>query len=117
MIARLWAKLGLKAWNVFALVVVIGLVAGLCVLSRCNGEQGAVISQQRADAKTNVEVKRADTTASEQRVVDEVKLVKQEEELNDAIEATEDADRTRALRGCVILRQQGRDTSRIPGCR
>lgn len=111
------AKLGPRAGETALWLVLALLVAAVLALTYCSGGKDAQIAQQKADAKVDQKVDKADAKAAEQRVEDAVRLEQQEKELDDAVKADHNADRTRALRGCVIMRQQGRDTSKIPACR
>jgi hypothetical protein len=81
------------------------------------GRSGEVIKQQKREIEVQQDLGRANDKAGAQRLDDAMKSTKQEKELTDALNATSDPDRQRALRGCIILRQQGRDTSNIPACR
>ena len=98
-----------------ALLIVVLLSLVYCT-GRKDGKSGEVIEQQEREIETQAELGKANDGAAETRVEDAVEAVKQEKELNDAIKATQNPDRQRALRGCVIMRQQGRDTSGIPAC-
>ncbi len=101
----------------FALVAVVLAFLLLAYCSgRKDGKTGEVVEAQEREIEVQEQVGDANTNAADQRVADTVKAAQQEKELNDAITATESPDRARALRGCVIMRQQGRDTSRIPAC-
>lgn len=106
-----------KWWPVLAAAALFGT---LLTLAYCKGQTAGksseVIKQQDREIKTQQDLGNAETHASETRVQDAVKSEQQKRELNDALKATHDPDRQRALRGCVILRQQGRDTSHIPAC-
>ncbi len=51
------------------------------------------------------------------RTEDAVRAEKQQREIEDAVANSTGPDDVRARRGCVILRQQGRDTSQLPACR
>lgn len=53
---------------------------------------------------------------SDMRVEDAVRAEKQQQEIEDAVANSTGPDDLRARRGCVILRQQGRDTSKIAAC-
>ena len=102
----------------FALVAVVLAFLLLAYCSgRKDGKTGEVVEAQEREIEVQEQVGDANTNAADQRVADTVKAAQQEKELNDAITATESPDRARALRGCVIMRQQGRDTSRIPACK
>lgn len=102
----------------FGGVVLVLLLAALVIyfMGRSDGKQGEVVGQLTRENKVQIRVGDANTKAADTRVKDAVRTEQQTKELSDALKATEDPDRQRALRGCVILRQQGRDTSRIPAC-
>lgn len=107
-----------KWWPVLAAALLFGV---LLTLAYCNGRsagrQGEVIKQQGREIKTQRDLGRANENAADARVKDATTAAQQERELTDALNATKDPDRQRALRGCAILRQQGRDTANIPACR
>lgn len=106
-----------KWWPVLAAAALFGT---LLTLAYCKGQSagksGEVVKQQSREIKTQQDLGKAGENAAAARVDSAVKLEQQKRELNDALEATQDPDRQRALRGCIILRQQGRDTSHIPAC-
>ena len=106
-------KYGPFAAIALAMIVILSLT--YCE-GRKSGKSGEVIEQQQRELDTQEKLGEANTSAADRRVQDSVEAVKQEKELNDAIKATSDPDRQRALRGCVIMRQQGRDTSGIASC-
>lgn len=97
------------------------LGAVLLTLAYCNGRsagrQGEVVKQQGREIETQRDLGRANENAADARVKDATTAAQQERELTDALNTTKDTDRQRALRGCTILRQQGRDTANIPACR
>lgn len=107
-----------------AKAVFFGAIAGILALvlllayctGRGDGKSGEVIGQQKREIQTQQDLGKANENASEQRLKDAAEAATQEKELDDALKATQDPDRQRALRGCVVLREQGRDTSHIPGC-
>jgi len=107
-----------KWWPAIASAV---LLCAFLTLAYCKGQSAGksseVIKQQDREIKTQQDIGKANENASDARVQDAVKAEHQKRELNNALEATQDPDRQRALRGCVILRQQNRDTSHIPACR
>lgn len=108
---------GAKAvfYSGLAIMLVVILTLAYCS-GRQDGKTGEVVKQQEREIEVQRDVGDANTKSADQRVEDAVKAEKQQKELADALKATTDPDRQRALRGCVILRQQGRDTSRIPAC-
>jgi hypothetical protein len=102
----------------FGGIILALLLAALAIylVGRGDGKAGEVIEQQEREIEVQQDVGDANTNAAGTRVEDAVRSERQQKELTDALKATTDPDRQRALRGCVILRQQGRDTSRIPAC-
>jgi len=107
-----------KWWPVIAAAALFG---GLLTLAYCKGEsagsKGEIVKQQEREIETQKDLNQASENAAANRVDDVKRAAQQEKELTDALEATDDPDRQRALRGCIILMQQGRDTSNIPACR
>lgn len=103
--------------------VLAGALLGLSTLTLayCKGQSagrsGEVIKQQNREIETQKDLTKANEKAADQRMSDARKATKQQEELTNALKATNNPDRQRALRGCIILRQQGRDVSDIPACR
>ena len=97
------------------------LLAALLSLTYCKGQEAGksseVIKQQSREIETQKDLTKANEKAADQRMSDAQTAAKQQKELTDALQATTDPDRQRALRGCIILRQQGRDVSNIPACR
>jgi hypothetical protein len=102
----------------FGSIVLAVLLMGvlLYTVGRSDGKRGEVVDQLEREVEVQRGIGTADNVSAESRVRDAVRTEQQKKELSDALEATEDPDRRRALRGCVILRQQGRDTSGIPAC-
>lgn len=108
----------IKFWPYLALAA--GVVAVLSVAyckGQSAGKNGEVVQQQKREIETQRDLNDAGGNAAGARVNDAVKAAQQKQELSDALNATQDPNRQRALRGCAIMRQQGRDTSRIPACR
>lgn len=100
----------------------IALLAGaLLLLSYCtgrsDGKSGEVVKQQEREIQVQQDIGKANENAATGRVEHATRAAQQKEELNHAIKDTNSPDRARALRGCIILRQQGRNTSDIPACR
>ena len=97
------------------------LVVVILTLTYCSGKSagksGEVIKQQKREIQTQQDLGRANEKAGGRRMEDAVRSTAQQKELEDALAASKDPDRQRALRGCIILRQQGRDTSHLPACR
>lgn len=96
------------------------LVAGILGLAYCKGQSagksGEVVHEQQRTIQTQQEVGSANENASTARVAQATKAAQQERELSNALESTNDPTRQRVLRGCIIMRQQGRDTKNIPAC-
>lgn len=107
-----------KWWPAFALAALFGI---LLTLAYCNGrsagKQGEVIKQQEREIAVQQDLGRANDNAARSRLESAVTAERQQKELTDALNATQDPDRQRVLRGCTILHQQGFDTDRIPECR
>lgn len=99
-------------------VVIIGalLLLAYCT-GRTDGKSGEIIKQQDREIQDQRETGKANDKAADARVDDAVKLQQQQREIEDAVRNAQGPDDVRAQRGCVILRQQGRDTSSIPACR
>lgn len=107
-----------KWWPAIAAVVVIiaCLTVAYCT-GRSAGKSGEVIKAQDREIKVQTKVNDANENAAGTRVEDATKLQQQQQEIEDAVRNAKGPDDVRAKRGCVILRQQGRDTSAIPACR
>lgn len=98
------------------------LVAAILGLAYCEGHKagksGEVVQEQKRTIQTQQEVGSANENAATARVSDATKAVQQEKELKDALAATNDPTRQRVLRGCIIMRQQGRSLKDLPAaCR
>lgn len=107
-----------KWWPAIAAGLLFGVMLTLAYCNgRSAGRQGEVVKQQGREIETQRDLGRANENAADARVKDATTAAQQEKELTDALNATKDPDRQRALRGCAILRQQGRDTTNIPACR
>ena len=105
--------------NKFGIYVGIALVvAGVLTLTYCKGREAGgfreIIGQQEREIEGRASAAAAASKAADDRVKDEVELAKQEEELRDERNDALSPDDARRRRGCVILRQQGRDTSGLP---
>lgn len=101
-------------------IVIAGAVAALLMLAYCQGhsagKSGEVVKEQRRTIEIQNQVGAANENAAGARVADATKTAQQERELKDALASTSDPARRRVLRGCLIMRQQGRDTKNIPAC-
>jgi hypothetical protein len=98
------------------------VVAAVLGLAYCEGHKagksGEVVQEQQRTIQTQQETGSANENASAARVTDATKAVQQERELKDALNATSDPSRQRVLRGCLIMRQQGRSEKNLPpACR
>lgn len=113
-----FGPLGAKLIFFLGLLIVLGSILTLAYCQgRSDGKAGEVIAQQKREIEVQRKLGGANTKAADARVRDATKAAQQGRELSDALKATQDPDRQRALRGCAILRQQGRDTTGIPACR
>lgn len=99
-----------------AAVLVLMLTLTYCS-GKSAGKSGEVVKQQKREIQTQQDLGRANEKAGDRRMEDAARSTAQQKELEDALAASKDPDRQRALRGCIILRQQGRDTSHLPACR
>lgn len=109
----------LKRWwpAIAGTAVLLAVLTLTYCQGRSDGKSGEVIQQQKREIETQQDLGRANEKAGDQRMKDAERSTAQQKELTDALAATNDPDRQRALRGCIILHQQGRDTSNIPACR
>ncbi len=114
-IAKFGAKYGI--YLAIAAVAVAVLLLVYCQ-GRSAGKSGEVVKQQERTIQTQQEVGAANENAAAARVSDVTRAAQQEKELKDALAATNDPARQRLLRGCIILRQQGRSDKDLPAaCR
>lgn len=99
-------------------VVMLGAILLLAYCTgRSDGKSGEVIKAQDRQIEVQAKVGEANENAAGTRVDDATRLQAQQQEIEDAVRNAKGPDDVRAKRGCVILRQQGRDTSAIPACR
>lgn len=99
------------------LALVVALILGLTYCEGHKaGKSGQVVKEQKATIQVQKEVGSANENAAAARVSDATKAATQEKELTDALKSTNDPNRARVLRGCLIMRQQHRDTKNIPAC-
>ncbi len=103
-------------------LAIAAIVVAVLGLTYCQGQKagksGEVIKQQDRTIQVQKEVGAANENAAGARVADATKAAQQERELKDALDATNDPNRQRVLRGCLIMRQQGRNTKDLPAaCR
>lgn len=96
------------------------LVVGILGLAYCKGQSAGksheVVQEQKRTIQTQQEEGSANENAAAARVSDQQKSDQQQKELSDAINSSNDPNQQRIERGCVILRQQHRDTKNIPAC-
>lgn len=97
------------------------LLAAFCLWlylqGRTDGRTGEVVKQQEREIQVKEDLGNASTNSAAARVDDAVEAERQRGELNNALQSTADPDAQRRARGCRVLAQQGRDTSRIAACR
>lgn len=103
-------------------LAIAAVVVAVLGLTYCQGQKagksGEVVKQQERTIETQQQVGAANENAAAARVSDATKAAQQEKELKDALAATNDPDRQRVLRGCLIMRQQGRLEKDLPArCR
>jgi F0F1-type ATP synthase membrane subunit b/b' len=67
--------------------------------------------------EVQVKINDANENASAARVEAATQLEQQKRELEDVQAEAGSVDDLRRKRGCLVLRQQGRDVSKIPACR
>lgn len=108
--------LGKYVWHLgvaalFALLLTITYCSG-----RSTGSQKEVNNQLERTIEVDQNVSTANDKAADARVQDSVTLEQQKQELKDAIDRGEDADTLRFRRGCIILRQQNRDSAATAAC-
>lgn len=113
-VAGFLSKYGI--WLGIAALMTTILTVAYCA-GRTAGKNVEVLKQQEREIETQRDINDANETAAGKRVEDAKREAAQKKELEDALKATDDPDRQRALRGCIILRQQGKDTSNLPACR
>lgn len=99
-------------------IAIAAIVVAVLGLTYCQGKSagksGEVVKEQGRTIQVQQEVGAANENAADARVSDAVLAAQQEKELKDALAATNDPDRQRVLRGCVVMRQQGRLEKDLP---
>lgn len=113
------ARAAIEPWIKPVLIALAGAL--LLTLAYCQGKSHgkSEVEQKHLEAEIKIleEIGKANEHASATRAEDAIKIADQEKELQDAIESGADPSTIRARRGCIVLRQQGRDTSSIAICR
>lgn len=92
------------------------IVAGACLLLAYCTLREKPEPSHTSQIKAISEDLDANANIADIRVEDAVRAEQQQREIEDAVKNSTGPDDLRALRGCVILRQQGRDTSKIAAC-
>lgn len=103
-------------WVAAGVVILLILLSLAYCTGRSDGKKDEVIGQQQREIETQDKVGKANEGAADRRLSDYQYSAEQQKEIEDAVRNAKGPDDVRAQRGCVILRQQGRDTSRIPAC-
>lgn len=113
------ARIFLAKWwpALLAGVVIIGAIVVIYTRGVSAGKSGEQVKAAQREVTVQKEITEANENASAARIDASRELEEQARELQDAQEDAGSLDTIRIKRGCVILRQQGRDTSRIPACR
>jgi hypothetical protein len=107
-----------KWWPAIAGATLLGMLLTLAYCEgRSTGKRSEIVKQQDREIETQRDLNTANESAASARVDQVVRAMQQEKELTDALEKADDPDHRRVLRGCIILRQQGRDIADIPACR
>jgi len=100
-----------------ALVAILLIGLAIYLVGRGDGKAREVVKSQQRTIETQQKVGTANENAAGKRVDDTLKGELQKKEISDAVANATSPDDARRRRGCVILRQQGRDTASIPACR
>lgn len=108
---------GAKAVFFGGIVLALMLAAlAIYLTGRSDGKQGEIVGQLEREVEVQGEVGRANEGSAGRQAQDEVRVALNQKELEDALEASTDPDTRRTLRGCIVMRQQGRDTSHVAAC-
>lgn len=109
----------LKKYGIY--IAIAAAAIAVLSLAYCQGKSAGRSSEVVKQQERTIEVERtvgaANETAAEARVSDTITLSQQEKELEDAEATGEDPDTLRIRRACLVMRQQGRDTTAYPACR
>lgn len=117
LIARFGEKIARRITVGAALVL---LAVAALALAYCTGRRDEDAENTAELQEIEIEILNdmidATDNAANTRAEDTMRIALEEKELQDALNTEADPDKRRALRGCIILRQQGGDTSDIPAC-
>lgn len=81
---------------------------------RSIGAAGVIAKDQAATIQVQDQNAKAQDNAAAARVDATKREAQQQQELDNAIDNSQSPDDRRRARGCVVLKQQGVDTSRLP---
>lgn len=109
-------KLGAVGAKFAVFGTIAALVGVILLLTYCASGTHEKSKQDAATIKVQELGTKADDNAAAARVEDAKRSAQQQQELDNAIDNSLSPDDQRRRSGCVILRQQGRDTSHIPQC-
>ncbi len=117
LIARFGEKVAGRITGAAAVVLLIGLAL---LLAYCAGqrdeEEANTIELQEREIEILKDMTNAADNAADTRAADTARIALEQKELEDALKTEADPDKRRALRGCIIMRQQGLDTAHLPAC-
>lgn len=103
----------LPSWAIPAAIGVFVILAALTV-AYCAGGKGEKLDRARDTIETQKDIGTANEKAGDLRVEDKARIVREQQELTNAIEDAQGPDDLRRRRGCVILRQQLGPDGRLP---
>jgi hypothetical protein len=116
LISRFGPKLAKVVFYGGIVFVLLLLLVGFILYEQHVGSQKEVAKQQARELKVQQQVDKANNFNADIRVEDAVRSERQTQELKDVVKNAPNPDAARIARGCLILRQQGRDTSHVAGC-
>lgn len=99
-----------------ALLVVLVLALTYCS-GKNAGESEADLAREKANVEALATASAAAEKAAEERGIADAIADAQRKELDDAKRDCTSVDDCRVRRGCIVLRQQGKDLASIPACR
>ena len=107
-----------KWWPVIlAGVVITAAITIIYLRGYSAGKTGEIVKAVQRENEVQIKINDANENAAQARVEAATALQNQSQELQDVQSEAGSVDALRIKRGCVILRQQGRDISKIPACR